>query len=77
MKSIKKKEKLMNLPLMDNIHEPSVAKEEKTRDEPKKDLKEGFTNNVDFAYLELEKEMEDLGVKEVFEKIKNNIRKIR
>ena len=56
MKSIKKKkEKLTNLPLMDNIHEPSVAKEEKTTDEPKKDVKEGFTN-VDFAQLDLEKE---------------------
>lgn len=70
MKSIKKKkEKLTNLPLMDNIHEPSVAKDEKTTDEPKKDVKEGFTNNVDFAYLELEKEMEDLGVKGVFDNL--------
>ena len=68
-----KKHILTQLPPLDNIYDKQEIKEEKpespNESETKESVKEGFTNNVDFAYLELEKEMEDLGVKGVFEKL--------
>tara|TARA_B100000925_G_C21991484_1_gene467047 strand:- start:53 stop:1897 length:1845 start_codon:yes stop_codon:yes gene_type:complete len=73
-----KKHILTQLPPLDNIYDKQEIKEEKTESsnesETKESIKEGFTNNVDFAYLELEKEMEDLGVKGVFEKLEKIFR---